>query len=287
MTIAAKNLLIVEDNKEWCDSYARAASREGFDSIKIAEDLARAIRFIDEMQFAVAFIDIALNHTDDRNSDGIRVMEKIREAGDPTSIVVVTGRSGRDVLPITRDALKKYGAFDIAQKSEIEPQDIRRLLGTGLDAYRQENVSGDVSPVDALRGIDPARFWEDRMLRSIRVRDGVAGLKKFLGQLLNQYLPLLPPRDNQPASVDSETGLAHGALWSRGSGQALAIAFGHDSVPEESLRPDSSGVLLGKYRVGSLLRNPTAHGLTGAVFELQDSGREMFDARAQAGPPPR
>jgi hypothetical protein len=111
--------------------------------------------------------------------------------------------------------------------------------------------------------------------------------EKFLGQLFNQYLPLLPPRDNEPVSVDGETGLAHGALWSRGLGQALAILFCHDSVLEESLRPDSSGVLLGKYRVGSLLRNPTAQGLTGAVFELQDSGREMFDARAQAGQPPR
>lgn len=287
MTITAKNLLIVEDNKEWCDSYARAASREGFDSIKIAVDLARARRLIDEMQFAVAFIDIALNGADDRNIDGMQVMEKIREAGDPTSIVVVTGRSGRDVLHITRDAIKKYGALDIVGKQTIEPQDIRRLLGTGLDAYRREIVSEDLTPVDALRGLEPTRFWEDRMLRSIRVRDGVAGLKKFLGQLLNQYLPLLPPRDNEPVSVDIGTGLAHGALWSRGSGRALAIVFGHDSVQEESLRPDSAGVLLGKYRVGSLLKSPAAHGLTGAVFELQDSSRDMFDARARAGQPPR
>jgi ActR/RegA family two-component response regulator len=286
MTIKARNLLIVEDNKEWRESYARAASREGFDSIRIAEDLAHAERFIDEMQFAVAFIDLALNGADDRNIDGIRVMEKIREAGDPTSIVVVTGRSGRDVLPITRDALKKYGAFDIVQKTDIEPQDIRRLLGTGLEAYRQESAIEDLTPVDALRGVMRALYWEDQILRGIRVRAGVAGLKKFLGQLLDQYLPMLPPRDNEPVSVDSGTALANGALWSRGSGQAVAIVFGHDSVPEESLRADSAGVLLGKYRVGSLLKGSTAYGLTGAVFELMDSSREMFEAKAQAEQPP-
>jgi ActR/RegA family two-component response regulator len=287
MTITAKNLLIVEDNKAWCDSYARAASREGFDSIKIAEDLTHARRFIDEMQFAVAFIDIALNGADDRNIDGIQVMEKIREAGDPTSIVVVTGRSGLDVLPITRDAIKKYGAFDIVLKMAIEPQDIRRLLGTGLEAYRQESAAEEATPVDALRGVEPARFWEDQMLRGIRVRDGVTGLKKFLGQLLGQYLPMLPPRNNEPVSVDSATGLAHGALWSRGSGQAVAIVFGDDAVQEESLRPGSDGLLLGKYRVGSLLKSSSAHGLSGAVFELRDSSRELFDAKAQAGRPPR
>jgi ActR/RegA family two-component response regulator len=277
MTITAKNLLIVEDNKEWCDGYLRTASREGFNSIKIAQDLSVARQFIDEMQFAVAFIDVALNVTDDRNVDGLRVMAKIRETGDPTSIVVVTGKIRQDVLSITQ-TIKKYGALDIIRKADIEPQDIRRLLGAGLEAYRQESAAEGLTPVDVLRGVTPAQHWEDQIVRGIPVRDGVAGLKKFLGQLLDEYLPMLPPWSNEPVSVDSETGLAHGAFWSRASGRAVALVFGHESVREESRRSDSSGLLLGRYSVGPLLKNSTAHGLTGAVFELRDSSREVYGA---------
>ena len=81
-------------------------------TVKVAEDLAEATALIDEMQFAVAFVDIGLDVANDRNIDGLRVMDKIRSAHDETSIVVVTGRSGQDVLPIAKDAVRRYGAHD-------------------------------------------------------------------------------------------------------------------------------------------------------------------------------
>jgi len=72
---ATRNLLIVEDDPEWCDIYTRAAAREGMHTVKVATDLTRAAALINELQFAVAFIDIGLDVADDRNIDGLRVMD--------------------------------------------------------------------------------------------------------------------------------------------------------------------------------------------------------------------
>jgi len=114
---AARNLLIVEDEPEWCEIYADVAKREGVNSVKIAEDLAQAAALVDEIQFAVAFIDIGLDVGDDRNIDGLRVMDKIRSVKDETSIIVVTGRSGTDVLSI-RDSIMRYNAHRIVGKGK-------------------------------------------------------------------------------------------------------------------------------------------------------------------------
>lgn len=158
----------------------------------MAHSLAKAQTLIDAMKFAVAFVDIGLDIDDDRNIDGLRVMEKIRSVGDETSIIVVTGRSGRDVLPITRDAIKKYDAFDAVGKVPIEPSDIRRLVRGGLEAYAQVSSTMRTRVNDVLRGDVPGLEWDDRMLNAIKIAGGASGLYKFLDSLVKNFLPLVP-----------------------------------------------------------------------------------------------
>ncbi len=276
MSQTTRNLLVVEDDQEWCSIYFRAANQEDIGTIKIAQDLSQAEAFIDEMQFAVAFIDIGLNVVDDRNVDGIRVMEKIRGSADPTSIVVVTGRSGRDVLPITRDAIKKYGALDIIGKADIAPRDIRALLRDGVRAFSSEIAARGESAQDALRGAVPRTYWDDQMLRATAVRDGVQGLRGFLDGLLGDCLPLVTSTSTEAVSVDQSRGFVHGAYWSRASGRAIAVFYGGKSAADEIDAARSSGMLLNRYAVGQVLKRSTAHGLSGAIFALEGQPREAF-----------
>ena len=279
----AKNLLIVEDDQEWCDIYARAATREGFDVIEVAQDLRHAEAFIDRMQFAVAFVDIGLNVADDQNVDGIRVMGKIRDSGDHTSIIVVTGRTGRDVLEITRDTLKKYNALDIVGKALIEPRRIRELLREGLAQFKEESAAEGLTAEDVLRGGTPRQYWDAQMLKVTDARNGVQGLHDFLGGLLDEFMPLVASDGSDPVALDGTNGRAHGTYWSRGTGQAVAVLFGRHSAADEIEEAKSSGVLLGRYRVDALLKRSTAHGLTGGVFALDDMPRESFGDSASDG----
>jgi CheY-like chemotaxis protein len=277
MSGSHKNLLIVEDAQEWCDAYTRAAIRENFPIIKVAKHLKEAESYIGDMQFAVAFVDIGLNEADDRNVDGLQVMEKIRKAGDKTSIIVVTGRSGQDVLPITRDSIFKYQVHNIMRKADIEPSEIRGFLKAGLEAFEKATAGSELTPQDALRGSLPGSIWDEHVMRAIGARSGVQPFYGFLKDLVSGLLPLVPPKGDTALEIDKEAGLVHGRYWTRATGQAVLICCGQASaVSAEKEQAASDGLVLGRYHVGTILSEASSGGVAGAVFELTGTPRTDF-----------
>jgi DNA-binding response OmpR family regulator len=274
---AAGNLLIVEDDPEWCEIYAHIAEREGMRMVKVAKDLAEAAALIDDMQFAIAFIDIGLDVAADRNIDGLRVMDKIRSWHDETSIVVVTGRSGRDVIPITRDSIMRYAAHDIMAKADITPQKIKELLRSGRAAFQEKASRAATPPQEVLKGNLEAWDWEDRMIKGTGIQGGVQSLYDFLGQLVAEFLPLAAGPDGGPVAQDPATGVMHGSYWSRSAGAPVVICFGAgEQARPEIASAKSARSLLGVYPVGTVLTEKSAHGVTGAVFALDGARRESF-----------
>lgn len=271
MSSSAGNLLIVEDDEEWCGAYKRAAAREGMHTVKVATNLHDAVALINDLQFAVAFIDVGLNVSDDQNVDGVRVMSKIRNVGDETSIIVVTGRTSQDVIPITRDALRKYDAHEIFRKAEIEPQDIRELIRGGIAEFQKKVSVRPSAAYQALLGDTPSWKWEDEILRATTPKGGFPALKTFLDGLLTEFLPLVPPNsaDESFTTGTTEEGFAHGSFWSRSAGQPIAIFFGaQDTASGHIDSAIAGGMLLNRYPVDSLLKRSTGPGLAGAVFSL-------------------
>lgn len=273
---AARNLLIVEDEPEWCEIYADVAKREGVHSVKIAEDLAQAAAFVDEIQFAVAFIDIGLDVGDDRNIDGLRVMDKIRSVKDETSIIVVTGRSGTDVLSI-RDSILRYNAHRIVGKGKITPGDIEEALKTGLEVFEEKNCLSIVPAHTAMKGDLESWVFEDQKMTGTSLQEGVQGLYDFLDKLVSKFLPLVPPKPGAAVTKDAVTGLIHGAYWSRSIGAAVVICFTDATRAESHIKSAMSGRrLLGIYNVDATLNEFSAYGASGAVFALSGAPRSSF-----------
>jgi ActR/RegA family two-component response regulator len=272
-----RNLLIVEDDPEWCGIYSRAAARHDVRTVKVANDLADATALIEDMQFAMAFIDIGLDVGDDRNIDGLRVMDKIRSVKDETSIVVVTGRSGMDVLPITRDALMRYQAHNILGKVEIVPHDIETVLASGLDAFEKRSSLGAAPVHDVLRGDLEPWQWDDQIMRGTGIQGDVQNLYRFLDRLVSGFLPLIPERPGAAIQRDEATGVLHGSYWSRAIGMAVVICFGGNTQAAAQLESAKSGrLLLERYEVGAVLNEFSAYGVTGAVFALNGARRDDF-----------
>lgn len=275
-----RNLLIVEDDEEWRDAYSRNVARAGAFRVKVAESLISAKALIDEMQFAVAFIDIGLDVNDDQNVDGLLVMDKIRSIDEETSIVVITGRSGRDVMPITKAALKQFKAFDIVAKSSTEPAEVHSLLKGGLAEYEMR-LRARPSGRTILRGSMHVSYWDDEMLRATHAKGGMRGFCCFVDRLLDPFLPIVPVRTGDVLRCDATTGLAHGAYWSRAFGQPFVVCFG----PEEKcagpiVAASADRTLLQRYAVGELLAAHVANGVAGCVFSLRDASRGHFAAEA-------
>jgi CheY-like chemotaxis protein len=273
---AARNLLIVEDEPEWCEIYADVAKREGVHSVKIAEDLAQAAALVDEIQFAVAFIDIGLDVGDDRNIDGLRVMDKIRSVKDETSIIVVTGRSGTDVLSI-RDSIMRYNAHRIVGKGKITPGDIEEALKTGLEVFEEKNCLSIVPAHTAMKGDLESWVFEDQKMRETGLQEGVQGLYDFLDELVSKFLPLVPAKPGAAVTKDAVTGVIHGAYWSRSIGAAVVICFTDATRAESHIKSAMSGRrLLGIYDVDATLNEFSAYGASGAVFALSGAPRSSF-----------
>lgn len=279
MVTTTDNVLIVEDEEYWCAIYERTARREGVSTIKVAKTFSEAERLIDAMEFAVAFVDVGLDVSDDGNIDGLRVMEKIRAIGDETSIIMITGRSGGDVLPIARDAIKKYHAYDTVGKvPSLEPGDLRRLLQEGLRAYKKAASSARPTVHQVLRGNIPAWKWDDQILRFTQIKGDVRTLYDFLERLFLRFLPVTAWGEVEAVTVHEASRIAYGVYWSRAIGGGVVICFGADQEIMNAIESaqSTSGALVGDVRVGAVLHTALAGTVQGAVFALSDAKQESL-----------
>jgi CheY-like chemotaxis protein len=273
-----ENVLIVEDEEEWRGIFSRAVKAEASrPKVEIASDRASAEQLIEAAKFAVAIVDIGLDVSDDRNVDGLDVMEKIRATGDETSILVVTGRSGQDALKIARDALKKYGAYDTVGKSSVGPADIRKLLREGFDAYRSALIPRRTDARDAVRGNTAPMSWDDQVTRAISFDGDVTKFYGFLDGLFGEYLPLVPRQSSESMDIEQPTRFVSGEFWSRAIAAAVLICFGaehtFDSACDAALRDHG---IVAADDAGHPVRELSGHGVKGRVFINSERRRHDF-----------
>jgi FixJ family two-component response regulator len=272
--LSSVNVLIVDDEQSWRELYEDEVRRISVGAIRSVENLRSAEKAVEEMCFGVAIVDVGLDENDDRNVDGLMVMRKIRDVGDRTSIIVVSGRSGRDVLSIVRDAMKTYGAFDAVAKGTVVPADLRKLVESGIQAYRDASSDDRRQMHDAARGDMPMVLWDDYVMRGTTLRGGVVSLHAALEGLLLPFGPLVPGDLRGVRVLD---GLACGPFWSRGIGRPIVACFGSaEGAAAAVATAKSGGVLLESYRVAEILQDYRAEGTYGAVFALSGGSRRDY-----------
>jgi len=117
------HILIIDD-----EAAIRSALREILEyekyTVKEAEDGPSALKMVEKESFDLMFCDIKMPRM-----DGIEVLEKIRERGIETPVVIITGHGSVETAV---EALKK-GAYDFIQK----PLDLNRILVTVRNACDQ------------------------------------------------------------------------------------------------------------------------------------------------------
>jgi ActR/RegA family two-component response regulator len=273
-----ENVLIVEDEDEWRGIYERAvSSQRPENTVKVATDLESAEHLIDSAKFAVAFVDVGLDISDDQNVDGLRVMEKIRATGDKTSIVVVTGRSSQDVLDITRDAIMKYGAYYTVRKASVDPAEIRRLLKGGLEEYRSRTTSGRMDARDALRGAADPMKWDYEAIGAADFQGRIDGFYDFLDQLFGEYLPLIPRPGAGHAYIDTENQMIYGSYWSRAIAAGVLICIGAKGKFDHGLEVAfSSADIPGAGGKRAPSKELARQGVKGNVFVIEENRRDEF-----------
>jgi ActR/RegA family two-component response regulator len=270
----AKNVLIVEDERDWSDIYERAVAKRSIHSVRIATNLEEAEMLVAAMAFAVAFVDIGLDAHDDRNVDGLHVLKELAKSGDQTSLIVVTGKG---TMKIARDAMKKYNALDVLDKGEVNPVILPKLLDEGLHAHDQAAAREPIRVHDVVRGKLEPWLWDDRILRAINVEGGVQTLYRFLDGLFEPLLPIVGRYKGQQVEIDPSTSVAYSEYWSRSIGKAVLVCFGNEDHVPVNIGERLAGNGVPEVRkVGRIIWDHSLANLRGMVFELSGQTRSSF-----------
>ncbi|MEZ5076312.1 MAG: response regulator [Solirubrobacterales bacterium] len=264
--------MIVEDDKDWQDIYLRNAQPVHPGCARVAATLDEAAAAIAEMAFAVAFVDIRLDEADDQNTDGLRVLEILRDSRDQTSAIMLTGHG---TVAITRDALKEHHAYEAIEKSAVGPEQIHDLVRLGTERCNQEiRVHNPVAP-EVLRGRRAVWDWDSEMLKATGAKGGADVLYRLLESLASPFLPLAQGDDGDLLRYHEDNGLALGAYWSRAIGSAVVVAFGRSAAVRCAM-DDGDVERFAGHSLGAVLRERDKGGVAGLIVAVPDRERSTF-----------
>ena len=273
--MSSDSVLVVDDEKSWRDIYEAAARKVGISTVRAASTLDDALAEIEARKFSVAVVDIGLDEADDTNVDGLAVLGKIRSVGDDTSVLVVTGRAGQDVISIVSDALKKYGAQDTMAKSIIEPRILRQAIELGLDSYHKSFRGTYLSRYSVLRGSSDQMIWDDQMMRILGL--DAQKLYSFIEDLMGPFMPLVQSVSGASLGSHPRGEVTHGTFWSRAIGAAVVVLMGREPKVNDVISDAKDVVEFLVFMTPQKLSRLIARvELKGVVLRLSDGLRSDF-----------
>lgn len=123
MIYKAKNILIIDDEKNILDGCSRILLKEGY-STKTAQSGAQAVEILEKEIFDVVLLDLKLP-----DIEGVKILEKIKKETLKTEVIIITGYAS---IPSAVEMIKK-GAFDYLSKP-FTPDDLRAKVKEALES---------------------------------------------------------------------------------------------------------------------------------------------------------
>lgn len=274
---APTRALIVEDHDTWVSILDRAARRAGASEVVACEDLPAVKEALRRARFDVAILDVGLDPDDQLNSDGIKVLELIREIdGAGTRCVLVTGWQGGDRLDLLAKAQRDHSVDWAYTKENYEAHTVIAKLSELLDQAATRRLSHKTPMENLCAGVEPWLF-ENTLTAALSPKGGVQTLWSLASRLLSSAIPAVAMNPAKPMEQRSD-GLWIGLYWSRALAAALAVG-----VAPAVGWPDDAGYvpsdlvrLLPQGTVPELMESKRERNIQGCLWELPGVGRDMF-----------
>jgi CheY-like chemotaxis protein len=262
-------VLIIEDIETTRKMYLRTLELHGDFRVEAATDLAGALKAIERCAYQVAVVDIMLaGAKDTANRDGIEVLKRLRDLGEGTQAIVL---SGQNETQLVREFLKTYEALDYLDKDELSASGMSRLVDLVEAGVAASPLGRDPSwdaVVAALASEGDEPMFVAEVIGKLAFKGGFENLRRNLSAATKHLAPLLPPAGgNGGLRYDEERHGFVGRFWSRGQGQAVELAM-----------LDSQSSLDGE----EIVYEREKGGLKILVSFLPDTPREDFAASGDA-----
>jgi DNA-binding NarL/FixJ family response regulator len=215
-------VLLVEDDPIFREALAASLKSHDF-RVRACASLAESLAAIRELRFDIALLDISLNGPlDMSNRDGLRVLSSLKDAGDGTKTLVLTGHDDPGLI---HDVWKDYGGDDYISKGALEREGLAYLLKTIDAPAKRESKSSGVSWNSLVRMLAPSEeeaSFVHRMMSILNFRGGLPALQSALLDACKLLVPLIPSKQQAFKALDAPDA-ASGIYWSRGQGSAIEI----------------------------------------------------------------
>jgi ActR/RegA family two-component response regulator len=256
------DILILEDIDEMAVPYRIELSAQGYNPIHV-DSLAQLKETIVRKSFLAAYIDIMLDERDDENRDGLKALDIIKKSGDETLCIVVTGHGD---VPITRDALVKYGAHDVIEKQRTRPEDFVALIEKGLG----EKPHVTINKHDLMRCLSGNEFffsWEEHLISALHPKAGFDSVYTVVPKVFSDLLPILSMPEDSVLVPLVDRGFAFSHIWSRKLGKSVIVMFGDESRLDKMTMEGELTVGEQRMAFGRVLSKVRDANLVGLVFE--------------------
>lgn len=257
-------ILIVEDTSSWQDIFGEALTAQGYD-VKQATSYGEAKEILDRRSFDVAIVDIRLSEGDTSNKDGMRVLEKIRDEGDLTSFIIVSGYA---TVGLTREAFKKYGVLDFLEKDRFQEEEFLDLVKLGVQEARAFGY-GETSlyqtllrdPMPTISTFFPASHDHEELLQ----------------EMFAEFWPLSTNPQFMSELIETSEGknVVQIIGWSKGIGEAIVARLGPSSVIKRESQNYTKHINELNENVKSTIKMEPVYksGLGGLVYVLKGTHR--------------
>jgi CheY-like chemotaxis protein len=275
--MAPTRALIVEDIPTWVYTFNRAARRAGASEVVACESLTGATDALRSARFDVAILDIGLDPDDDQNSDGIKVLEAIRQTdGDSTRCVLVTGWQGGDRMDLQSYAQQEFGVDWAFMKEKYDARSVIAKLTELLEGSAARRLSL-ATPMANLGASVESFLFERQLLDALSPNGGVQTLYSLASRLLSSVIPLLAENPARPMDKGRD-GMCVGVYWSRTLCAAVAVGLAPvDRWPKDAAAmPASLSHLLPAGVTPDLLEDVQVRDVGGWLWELPGLDRSSF-----------
>ena len=261
-------ILVVEDTKIWQDIFGESLLSEGY-QVKAARSYTEAKLILDRQSFDVAVVDIRLSDTDTKNKDGMKVLKDIRDAGDPTSIIIV---SGHGTVELTRDAFKEFKVLDFLEKGKFEDDEevFLQLVERGIQEARAIGYGN--------RSLSKTFLQELTFNRAHLLPGSSQDREELLQEMFKNFWPLSATPPSRSSLIETQEGrnIIQIVGWSRGIGEAIVARLGsRDVIQKESRNYNQHVKTLTQEDISTIKVEPVyKSGLGGLIYILKGAQLE-------------
>lgn len=172
--------LIVEDSPAWQEILAEILADMGL-AVDIAHDLPSALASLRAAPHRLAVVDLSLRPDDERNRDGLQVLEAVRRLDPGCTALLLTGYA---TVEIAVAALTEHHAQTCLRKETFRRADFRQTIRQLL-ALPPPVPSSAPAAVQPQPAATPAQDEIRAMGRALLVEDD-AGWRNLLAELLHE-----------------------------------------------------------------------------------------------------